>query len=278
MPASRRFFLLPAYSGAELAGVPSLPAIKIEQFALPWDAIVPFVNPAGFVSFGLVALALALIVTMRQVSEHHQALSAVAVITLIFAFGPALGLYNLIPFSNLLLPERFAAVSVVFLALILATTTWQLRRSAFVVAAIVLIFVVDSFPAWQQMVQSSPATSRQDVAALLQNSPRSGRVAPLDGADTTAGELFAITHEAGLETTSGWRLENTSQQNMTRRLYRAYEQQPAYVERGTLAMGCRHRADATGCACSERVRGGCDDGSARTATAPDSIRHGAGAA
>lgn len=225
------FFLLPAYSGVEIAHVPSLPDIKVEQFSLPFEALLPFSNPPGFLSIGMVALAFGLFIMLSETREYHRALYGAAFFAALFSFGEKTGVYRLLPYNQLLLPERFAAMSSIWLAFVFATSPPGFRKTRFLVAVMVLVLMVDSLPAWQALAKPYNPDGDEAIAAILADQPLSGRVAPLVSPSPTSSHIFYTTRDGERANVYGWALENTPQQYAVRRLLRAAETTPDYVER-----------------------------------------------
>ncbi|NJL94576.1 MAG: hypothetical protein HC915_13055 [Anaerolineae bacterium] len=224
-------YLLPAYSGAELAHVPNLPETKVDQFALPLEALLPLNTPAGFVSVGVVALVLGAYLMFSEVREYHRALLGSALLMILLSLGQKSGVYQLLPFGQLFLPERFVLAGVVPLALIFATVAPSFRKPRFVLLCLVLIIALDALPAWRTLANQPSTTEEQALGELLATQPLAGRVAPLVDPSPSAAHIFFSSATTDRPSTAGWALENTPQQFTVRRLLRGLEGAPAYVER-----------------------------------------------
>jgi hypothetical protein len=224
-------YLLPAYSHAELGNVPYLPAVKVDLFSISPSALLP--NHAGIeaISVGIAIAVCAALLTLRTAEQHHKALMAAGVASIILAFGPASGIYRLLPVQGQLLPERFLNASAVLFPLIIATTPLGMLKRRWMVVAVVLILIIDARPALRAVFMRPAPPDEQAIAEALANQPQVGRVANLTFPDPDASQLYLNTEVGQHENVSGWALENTPHHPAIRRLLSAAQQAPLYLER-----------------------------------------------
>jgi hypothetical protein len=224
-------YLLPAYGHLELANVPYLPASKIPLFSIQPEALLPLGNDIEAVSVGLGAIILAAVITLRTEHRTRLALLLTGIACVILAFGPAGGLYRLLPLSQSLLPERFLNISAVILPLIVATVPHKRKRRYLMTLIAFIVIALDFGPA-SRVIHMRPAPpEEQAIAEQLAARDLPGRVAPLTLPNPTASGIFLAGEIGGRESVSGWALENTPHQDAVRRLLSAAKRAPDYVSR-----------------------------------------------
>lgn len=224
-------YLLPAYSHAELANVPSLPQAKIDLFSISLGALFPNQTNIEAISLGIAAALCAVIITFRTGSEYHKALLAAALTCVILAFGPSGGLYRMIPMHESLLPERFLNLSAVFFAMIFATIPPGMWKRRWLLAAFVLVFVIDVVPALRAVHMRPAPPAEVAIARELAKQPPSGRVANLAYPNPNASQIYLNSEVGHHPNVLGWALENTPHQDAIRRLQTAAIRSPDYLER-----------------------------------------------
>lgn len=225
------FYLLPAYSRAELANVPSLPAIKIDLFSVPPSALLPHQTDIEAVSIGVLTAALAVVVMFRMRRRHHTALLAAGVLCALAAFGPAGGVFQFVPLNQLFLPERFLNASTLIFPLMIATATTLERRWLWLVGGFALVWLVEFTPAWRVVHLREAPPDETALAAALSQADLPGRVAPLTLPNPTAPLIYLTSIEGKHANIAGWALENTPHALAIRRLLTAATSAPAYLER-----------------------------------------------
>lgn len=227
------FYLLPAYSHAELKNVPSLPGEKIDLFSIALSSLWPYHVSIEAISIGLIGAALALIVTIRFSASHRQALFAAGAVCIWLALGPAGGLFQLVPLNSSLLPERFLNASAIIFPLIIASIGIPpfKKRNLWLGAAFWLIWFVEFVPAWRSVHMRTAPQDETVIANVLAEQKLPGRVAPLTFPNPTAQQIFLTSVVGKHENVSGWALENTPHQEVVRRLLAAVSRSPAYLQR-----------------------------------------------
>ncbi len=224
-------YIIPAYSHAELNNVPSLPGAKIEIFSITPCAVLPYQANIEAISIGLAGLVLALLVTFLIARPYQKSLLGVGLLCIILAFGPASGIFQLVPLNQSLLPERFLNVSAIFFPLIVATIPIGQQRRRWLLAGIVLVLVIDFIPAQRVIHMRTAASDQVALAEKLAQGEDSGRIAPLTFPDPTAQQIYLTSEIGKHENISGWALENSPHQDMIRRVLAAMKRSPGYLQR-----------------------------------------------
>ncbi len=226
------FYLLPAYSHLELKNVPSLPGEKIGLFSITPDNLLPYHTSIEAVSVGLVVAGLALAVTFGSANAHRKALFVTAMVCIVLAFGPAGGLFQLVPMNQSLLPERFLNASAIMFPLILAGFGAEpFKRRYWLLLGFVLVFSIDFMPAWRGVHMRAAPPDETAIAAVLAERNLPGRVAPLTYPNPTAQQIYLTSVIGKHDNVSGWALENTPHQEVVRRLLTAIDRSPQYLQR-----------------------------------------------
>ena len=224
-------YLFPAYSHSELANVPSLASAKIDIFSISPSAVFPNQTNIEAISLGIASVIGALVVTFRTTKEHHKALLATGLVCIVLAFGPAGGLFRMLPLHEQLLPERFLNVSALCFPLIIATAppgVWKWRWVAVLLAA---ILIIDGRSARRAVFMRPMPPDERSIAQELAKQDTSGRVANLTFPNPNASQLFLNSEEGNHPNVFGWALENTPHANAVRRLLTGLEEAPEYVQR-----------------------------------------------
>lgn len=224
-------YLLPAYSQVELPGVPFLPYEKVAGFSISLAALLPFHADLEAVSIGIAALLVALLITFRTGKDFHMALVGAGLICVVLAFGPASGIFQLIPLNEQFLPERFLNVSAILFPLVIATIPAGAWSRSVSLAALAVILLVDGTSAWRSVFMRPAPADEQAIAQTLAVQPLPGRVVPLTFPDVTSADIYFTSVIGSRSNVSGWSLENTSQQNSVRRLLDSAQHAPDYLQR-----------------------------------------------
>ncbi len=224
-------YIIPAYSHIELKNVPSLPGIKIDLFSITPAAVLPYHTSIEAISIGLAGLILAFLVTFSVARTHQKALLWAGLLCVALAFGPASGIFQLIPLSQSLLPERFLNVSAVLFPLVVASIPLNQQRRGWLLAGVALVLIVDFIPAMRVIQMREADPNQVALAETLAQGQGSGRIAPLTFPDPTAQQIYLTGEIGNHENVSGWALENTPHQDMIRRLLAAVTRSPAYLQR-----------------------------------------------
>jgi hypothetical protein len=224
-------YLLPAYSHAELANVPYLPAVKVSLFSISPSALLPSHASIEAISVGIATVVCAALLTLRTAEQHHKALMAASLVSIVLAFGPASGIYRLLPVRGQLLPERFLNASAVLMPVIIATTPLGMWKRRWAVVAVALILIIDARPAWRAVFMRPAPPDEQAVAEALARQRLAGRVADLTFPDPDASQLYLNTVVGQHANVSGWALENTPHHPAIRRLLSAVTESPQYLGR-----------------------------------------------
>lgn len=220
---------LPAYSGAEIPGVPYLPAEKVALFVARIGDLLPALDMSGgqlVIGFG--ALVLALLAAVARPEPRRTAYTFAGLLTLWLALGERGVLFSLLPFHGQLLPERFINFSAFALALA-AAGVLPLRRGAraarlVVIAGLLLIDVVPGFSLWGNR---APIEEQAGLAGLT-GGPAAGRVALFTYPEPTSIEVYYAGQGASL--LQGWALENTPHHRPLRRVLGATSWGQEYLE------------------------------------------------
>lgn len=225
-------WLLPAYSRGEFANVPSLPIEKVGLFSAPPSTLLPdwFGGP-GAVSLGVGVLALAILAAISRPEARRTAWLTSGLITLWLAFGSNGVLFNLVPLSSQLLPERFLnftsfALPVAAAGIVPFRVKAKLLRSA-VVLGLVLMDVLPTI----QRVHNVPFPQLQaDMGSALTKSAPGGNSARgvlMTYPEPTDQEVYFAAKAVPI--VNGWALENTPQQDALRRYLTAPSWRTPYL-------------------------------------------------
>ncbi len=224
-------YLLPAYSNAELTGVPFLPPEKVSLFSISLDALLPYHTNIEAASIGIATLIIAVLIMFRAGKDFHVALVGTGLVCMILAFGPAGGIFSLLPLNEQFLPERFLNIVAIVFPLVIATIPAGVWARPVSVFALTVVLLIDGSPSWRAVYLRPVPPDEQAAALALADLPGSGRVAPLTAPDPTSSQIYLTSITGGKANVSGWALENTPQQNSIRRLLDAAQKSPDYVTR-----------------------------------------------
>ena len=220
---------LPAYSGAEIPGVPFLPAEKVGLFVARVGDLLPSLDlSGGALVMGFGVLVLALLAAVARPEPRRTAYTFAGLLTLWLSLGERGVLFNLLPLHGQLLPERFINFSAFALA-VAACGVLPLRRGAraaraVVVAGLLLIDITPGFSLWGNV----PQPVDQARLAGLTGGEFAGRVALFTYPEPTSVETYYAGQGASL--LQGWALENTPHHQALRRVLGAAAWGEEYLE------------------------------------------------
>jgi hypothetical protein len=222
---------LPAYGRGELANIPYLPAVKVDLFSAPLNAILPTSSAAdGRVLFGTGILMLALLVAAARPDPRRTGYVLAGLVTMWFSLGPKGVAFSLLPLNQQLLPERFLNFTAFALA-IGASGILPLVRRARVARAFVLfgLVFVDLYPSFNLLPNRPFPTEQATLAQAAAGQADSiSRLALITYPDPSALEVYYAGLAGPL--INGWALENTPHHPALRRVLSAPEWSPEYFE------------------------------------------------
>lgn len=213
-------WLLPAYSRGEFANVPFLPVEKVGLFSAPAGTLLPdWLGGPGAVSLGLGVLALAILAAISRPEPRRTAWLVSGLITLWLAFGPAGVLFDLVPLSSQLLPERFLNITSFALPVAAAgIVPFRVKARLLTTAVVVGLVALDVIPTIQR-VYNVPFPQAQaemgDVLARSLTGASPARAVLMTYPEPTDQEVYFAAKAAPI--VNGWALENTPQQDPLRR-------------------------------------------------------------
>jgi hypothetical protein len=220
---------LPAYGRGELANIPYLPAVKVELFSAPLNAILPAATAAnGQVLFGAGVLMLALLAAAARPDPRRTGYVLAGLVTMWLSLGPKGVIFNLLPLNQQLLPERFLNFTAFALA-IGASGILPLMRRARVARAFVLVGLVfvDLYPSLPLLPNRPfPAAQASLTQAVEGVADSVSRLALVTYPDPTALEVYYAGKAGPL--IDGWALENTPHHPPLRRVLSAAQWSPGY--------------------------------------------------
>lgn len=221
-------WLLPAYSRAELANIPFLPAEKIPLFSSSLYGFLPLLDLThGQILFGFGSLLIGLLAIAARPDPHRSAWYLTGLMAIVFSLGPDGVFFNLIPLHNQLLPERFmnfAAFAIPVAAAGLLPMGRNLRGIRFIL--LVILVTVELIPAARIIPGGDYPREQAVLEAVV--TPDGGRVALLTYPEPTSLEVYFAGKNSPL--IFGWALENTPHHVALRRVLSAPEWGPEYLE------------------------------------------------
>jgi hypothetical protein len=228
-------WLLPAYSRGEFANVPFLPAEKVALFSAPTTTLLPaWLGGPGAISVGTGLLVLAILAAISRPEPRRTAWLLSGLITLWLAFGPNGVLFNLVPLSGQLLPERFLNYTSFALPVAAAgIVPFRVRAKVLRTAIVVGLVAVDLLPALGRIHNVSYPAAQADAGAALRKSligeTDQARAVLMSYPEPTDQEVYFSAKAAPI--VNGWALENTPQQDALRRYLSAPTWGPDYLSR-----------------------------------------------
>ncbi len=213
-------WVLPAYSRGEFANVPFLPIEKVALFSAPPSTLLPAgVGGPGAVHLGIGLLALAILAAISRPEPRRTAWLLSALVSLWLAFGPPGVLFNLVPLSNQLLPERFLNYTSFALPVAAAgIVPFRVRARWLRTAVVVGLVALDLIPTLPRVHNVPFPQAQAEMASGLAQSPPGGRPARavlMTYPEPTDQEVYFTAKAVPI--VNGWALENTPQQEALRR-------------------------------------------------------------
>ncbi|MBN2084420.1 MAG: hypothetical protein JW748_04285 [Anaerolineales bacterium] len=221
-------WLLPAYSRAELANIPFLPAEKIPLFSSTLYSFLPRLDLThGQILFGFGSLLIGLLAIAARPDPHRSAWYLTGLLAILFSLGPDGVFFNLIPLNNQLLPERFLNFSA-FAIPVAAAGLLPMGRNLRLIRSVLLVILVtvELIPAARIIPSGEYPRDQAVLEAVL--TPGGGRVALMTYPEPTALEVYFAGKRSPL--IFGWALENTPHHVALRRVLSAPEWGPEYLE------------------------------------------------
>lgn len=223
-------WLLPAYSGAELADVPYLPAEKVGTFAVSSAGFLPTLQMSnGRIVVGLGTVLLALLAMAARPQPRRSALTVVGLLCLWLSTGDRGVAFSLVPLHSQLLPERFLNVGS-YLLVASAAGLVPLRRARWLPRAAMLVGLIalDVTPGIS-LLRPMPYPEAQAALARINTGAGgpTGRIALLTYPEPTAPEVY-FAGQAG-DLLQGWALENTPHHVALRRVLSSPTWSPGYL-------------------------------------------------
>jgi hypothetical protein len=212
-------WLLPAYSHAELANIPFLPAEKIPLFSADLNGFLPRLDLThGQILFGFGSLLIGLLAIGARPDPRRNAWYLAGLIAIWFSFGPSGVFFSLLPLHDQLLPERFINFTA-FAVPMAAAGLLPLGRNLRWIRAVLLVILIaaDWIPS-ARVIPAVPYPQQQAVLASVAD-PGGGRVALLTYPEPNSLEVYFSGQAADL--INGWALENTPHHIALRRVLSA---------------------------------------------------------
>jgi hypothetical protein len=221
-------WLLPAYSHGELANIPYLPAEKIPLFSATLEGFMPYFDLShGQILFGFGSILIGLIAISARPDPRRVAWYLTGMLAIWFSLGPGGVFFNLLPFHEQLLPERFLNFAA-FGIPVAAGGLLPLRRDLRWIRTVLLAILVtaDLIPS-TRVLQGVSFPAEQAVLETVA-SPDGGRVALLTYPEPNSMEVYFSGQQADL--INGWALENTPHHVALRRVLSAPQWGPEYLQ------------------------------------------------
>jgi len=221
-------WLLPAYSRAELANVPFLPAEKIPLFSSTLEGFLPYLDLThGQILFGFGSLLIGLLAIAARPDPHRSAWYLTGLLAIMFSLGPDGVFFNLIPLNNQLLPERFVNFSAFAIPVAAAGLLPMGRNLRWIRSLLLVILVAVELVPAARIIPGGGYPQEQAVLEAV-SAPDGGRVALLTYPEPTSLEVYFAGKASPL--INGWALENTPHHVALRRVLSAPEWGPEYLE------------------------------------------------
>lgn len=224
-------WLVPAYSGAELSGVPYLPPEKVDLFSAPLSGIFPGFNAwDGRVLFGTGTIFLAILAMVARPEPRRNAWLVAGFLAVWLGLGPKGVLFSLLPLNQQLLPERFLNFSAFAFAAAGAGLLPMRSQTKWIRASVILALVVlDFIPSIPLLSGRAFPTDQSDMRALLpEAAPAGARVSLMTYPEPNAQEVYFAGQAGNL--INGWALENTPHNQVLRRVLDVPSWSEPYLE------------------------------------------------
>ncbi len=245
-------WILPAYSGQELSGVPFLPIEKVEIFSAPISGVFPAFDAwNGQILFGTGVIFLAILSVIARPDPRRNAWLVAGLLCIWLSLGPRGVFFSLLPLNEQLLPERFLNFSAFALA-IAASGLFPMRNKNRLVRLVIVagFIILDAYPS-PVLVRGRPFASDQaDLQDLVSiSSSEDGRLALMTYPEPNALEVYHAGQEVDI--INGWALENTPHNHVLRRVLSVPTWSAEYLERlfsmwnvrSVVVRGSRSQAD-----------------------------------
>ncbi|MEJ2605162.1 MAG: 6-pyruvoyl-tetrahydropterin synthase-related protein [Anaerolineales bacterium] len=224
-------WILPAYSRGEIPQVPYLPQEKVALFSTSIESILPAADiTGGQILFGFGTIIMALLAATARPDKNRSAWVFAGIISIWLSFGPRGVLFNLLPLSSQLLPERFLNFATFALAIGASglLPIGNRARWARVIVVVGAVFI-DLFPGWG-LIGNHPYPYQQALLSDIDCPDGSSdcRIALLTYPEPDSLEVYFAGQDGRL--INGWALENTPHHRALRRVLSATEWSPEYLQ------------------------------------------------
>ena len=225
------FWILPAYGRGEIPHVPYLPQEKVTLFSASLNAILPVADITdGQILFGLGVIIMALLAATARPEKSRSAWVFAGIIAIWLSLGPEGVLFNLLPLSSQLLPERFLNFAAFALAMGASGLLPIGDRARWARVLVVLgALFIDIFPGWG-LISNHAYPIKQAVLSGIECPQYQSdcRMVLLTYPEPNALEVYFAGQDDQL--VNGWALENTPHHKALRRVLSATEWSPEYLE------------------------------------------------
>ncbi len=224
-------WILPAYGRGEIPQVPYLPQEKVTLFSTSIGDILPMADiKDGKILFGFGVIIMALLAATARPDKSRSAWVFAGIIAIWLSVGPKGVLFNLLPLSSQLLPERFLNFATFALAMGASGLVPIGNRARWARILVILGAVfIDFFPGWG-LIANHPYPMDQAILSEIdcpQYQPDC-RIALLTYPEPNALEVYFAGQDESL--INGWALENTPHHRALRRVLSATEWSPDYLQ------------------------------------------------
>ncbi len=224
-------WILPAYGRGEIPQVPYLPQEKVTLFSTSLDSILPAADiTGGQILFGFGTIIMALLAATARPDKNRSAWVFAGIISIWLSFGSKGVLFNLLPLSGQLLPERFLNFATFALAIGASglVPIGNRARWARVLVVVGAVFI-DLFPGLG-LIGNHPYPAQQALLSDIDcpESHSDCRIALLTYPEPDALEVYFAAQDERL--INGWALENTPHHRALRRVLSATEWSPDYLQ------------------------------------------------
>ncbi len=224
-------WILPAYGRGEIPQVPYLPQEKVTLFSTSIGAILPMADiNDGKILFGFGVIIMALLAATARPDKSRSAWVFAGIIAIWLSLGPKGVLFNLLPLSSQLLPERFLNFATFALAMGASGLVPIGNRARWARILVILGAVfIDLFPGWG-LIANHPYPMDQAILSEIDcpGYQPDCRIALLTYPEPNALEVYFAGQDESL--INGWALENTPHHRALRRVLSATEWSPDYLQ------------------------------------------------
>ncbi|MEI6221448.1 MAG: 6-pyruvoyl-tetrahydropterin synthase-related protein [bacterium] len=197
------FWIVPAYVFPELPGFSNiLSPEKLSQFSTTLTLFTPFTRYSSIESIyiGISLVALAAIGAFYKGKRYPEIrlIGVISIILIVLSFGTNTLFYELIPWSNLLLPERFLNILALTIALLsgcaveVLINTKKIHLFRWILLAGICFVVVYDNGDYLRLIRTSEYADEKEIAEKMAEVPNSTHYLSLVPA-TAASEYFPIT-------------------------------------------------------------------------------------